>query len=66
MSFSLIKDEQAAWDGFANTALRAVLSGQPIRGDVAADIAARLADSMIEERRKRQKPSTAQSTPLRV
>lgn len=54
MPMILDQEEQAAWDTFANTAFSVVLSGSPTRGDVAADVAAKFADALIEERRKRQ------------
>ncbi|MGF0335926.1 hypothetical protein [Ectopseudomonas toyotomiensis] len=66
MSLVLVSDEQEAWDCFANSALKAVLNSRPINGDEAAAIAAKIADALIEERRKRKKPTTASSSPLRV
>ncbi|ARS48374.1 hypothetical protein PSMEN_08235 [Ectopseudomonas mendocina] len=53
MSFVLKSSEQEAWDEFAKVALKSVMSGKPISGDQAAQIAAKFADNMIEERRKR-------------
>lgn len=54
MSFELKRDEQDAWDGFARAALSGMLGGQAIGSTTAAQVAAKFADDMIVERRKRQ------------
>lgn len=54
MSIELKKNETEAWDQFATVALKVVLAGRPISGDVAAQTAALVADSLIQERRKRE------------
>lgn len=46
-------DELNAWDQYAATALRSVITGRPISADEAAKMAAGVADQMIFERRER-------------
>lgn len=57
MSFTLKKDEFAAWDLYASQVLATISSSKPGSADEMSHVAASFADEMIKRRRERVAPA---------
>lgn len=65
MSFTLKKDEFAAWDLYASEVLATIASSRPGSADEMSHVAASFADEMIKRRRERAQPP-AEIPPLKL